>query len=212
MLEPRLGVDDFENANALKVLDRAIAGERSLDRVPIDDPVCRQPPSENALADPDAKMVEQPRCEPARGSLHTAVADGGRKLTLKRAAGKSPVATAGPPFPARHAQAFFHDWLRHEGTEHGQAVATAGLEIGLDSKDRGNVRGLSRKGISRRVEPGMVKVAWTAGCKKCRAQKQRVWLDAMGGPPTRQIPRLGQGSEDIAAGLPANVGERMEHP
>src|SRR6185312_2453168 len=110
--DPGLGIDQFQNAHALEIGHRPLARERPLQRHCVDDSTAREATAEQALANRIAKMIEQPRREPARSTLHAAIDDQPRKVGSKGAARQRSVATARAPLPGRHFEAGFDDGLR----------------------------------------------------------------------------------------------------
>lgn len=58
VVEPSLGVDDFENAHSLEIRNRALSGEGLLQSGPVDDAIGGEVSSEHAVPDLAAKMIQ----------------------------------------------------------------------------------------------------------------------------------------------------------
>ena len=60
MIEPRLGVDDFENADTLEIINWPVPLQNLLYPFSIDDPTRGKPPAKYTLANRIAEMIKQP--------------------------------------------------------------------------------------------------------------------------------------------------------
>ena len=58
VVEPSLGIDDFEDAHSLEIRNRALSGEGLLQGGPVDDAISGEASSEHAVPDVAAKMIE----------------------------------------------------------------------------------------------------------------------------------------------------------
>ena len=79
MIDPGLGIDQFQDPNALKVRHRTLARERFLDSDGVDDSVRGESAIEQPLANARSEMIQQPSCETAWSTLDPSVEDDRRQ-------------------------------------------------------------------------------------------------------------------------------------